>query len=215
MAPRSQPDAHTCDLAARILAGGKARMTPHDMASYTDPDSLADALIEAGCKEVERADVAAHGRLARGSAGSEAQSVMERVAAGQQPEPRVAQLVRQRVHAEWMTEDPRLDRLADQVIELGLGGAEQAAAAAAVDPEAAAKQALDGARRQLAAAEGNHIAPGGDAAEVDAAFDTFDPPIRRHALADIVLAKLSQLGGQHKLGAAGLPAAGAGLATEL
>lgn len=43
------------------------------MRSYTDPDSLADALIEAGCKEVERADVAAHGHLARGSAGSEAQ----------------------------------------------------------------------------------------------------------------------------------------------
>lgn len=39
---------------------------------------------------------------------------------------------------------------------------------------------------------------------------------RRHALADIVLAKLTQLGGQHKLGAAGLPpASGAGLAAEL
>ncbi|KAI7836467.1 hypothetical protein COHA_009684 [Chlorella ohadii] len=187
------------------------------MASYTDPDSLADALIEAGCREVERADVAAHGRLARGSAGSEAQSVMERVAAGQHPEPRVAQLVRQRVHAEWLWEDPRLARLADQVIELGMGSAQQAAAAAAADPEAAAKQALDGARRQLAAAEGNHIAPGGDAAEVDAAFDTFDPPIRRHALADVVLSKLTHLGSQHKLGAAGVAAAeaGAGLAAEL
>lgn len=158
------------------------------------------------------------------------------------------------------------------------------------DPEAAARQALDAARRHLAAAEGNHIAPGGDAAEVDAAFDTFDPPIRsavwrfvpwhevawhgapqhgmaaapavncscshatllrratvapycccaavvrcvaqcclpasqpsasapsprrRHALADIVLTKLTQLGGQHKLGAAGLPAVGAGMAAEL
>lgn len=46
------------------------------------------------------------------------------------------------------------------------------------DSEAAARQALDAARRHLAAAEGNHVAPGGDAAEVDAAFDTFDPPIR-------------------------------------
>ncbi len=42
---------HTACLAAFILC------------SYTDPDSLADALIEAGCREVERADVAAHGRL--------------------------------------------------------------------------------------------------------------------------------------------------------
>lgn len=32
---------------------------------------------------------------------------------------------------EWLAEDPRLNRLADQVIELGLGSAEQAAAAAA------------------------------------------------------------------------------------
>lgn len=37
---------------------------------------------------------------------------------------------------------------------------------------------LDVARRQLAAAEGNHVAAGGAAAEVDAAFETFDPPIR-------------------------------------
>ena len=37
-------------------------------------------------------------------------------------------------------------------------------------------------------------------------------PCRRHALADIVLAKLAQLGAQHKLGAAGLPAAGAAAA---
>lgn len=134
---------------------------------------------------------------------------------------------------EWLAEDPRLNHLADQVIQLGLGSAEQAAAAAAAvsvpacrmhgdacqathdagacccspcamwyvpplvhrsacltlnthcaalppmqGPEAAAKHALDGARRQLAAAEGNHSAPGGDAAEVEAAFDTFDPPIR-------------------------------------
>lgn len=37
---------------------------------------------------------------------------------------------------------------------------------------------LDVARRKLAAAEGNHVAAGGAAAEVDAAFETFDPPIR-------------------------------------
>lgn len=35
------------------------------------------------------------------------------------------------------------------------------------------------ARRRLAAAEGNHVASGGAAAEVDAAYDTFDPPIRQ------------------------------------
>ena len=41
-------------------------------------------------------------------------------------------------------------------------------------------------------------------------------PRRRHALADILLAKLTQLGGQHKLGAAGLPAAsGVGLQAQL
>ena len=32
MPPRSEPDAHCLDLAARILEGGKARMSPHDMA---------------------------------------------------------------------------------------------------------------------------------------------------------------------------------------
>lgn len=46
------------------------------------------------------------------------------------------------------------------------------------DPEAAARRVLDVARRRLAATEGNHVAAGGDAAEVDAAFDTFEPPIR-------------------------------------
>ena len=54
--------------------------------SYSDPDSLADALIEAGCKEVERADVAQHGRLERGSAGSEAQ-VWRAVDAERKPVP--------------------------------------------------------------------------------------------------------------------------------
>ena len=43
------------------------------------------------------------------------------------------------------------------------------------------------------------------------------PYRRRHALADVVLSKLTHLGSQHKLGAAGVAAAeaGAGLAAEL
>ena len=52
-------------------------------------------------------------------------------------------------------------------------------------------------------------------AQVDSAFDTINPPIRRHALADIVLHKLQQAAAQLKLGAdvtsgtaAGLGAAG-------
>lgn len=84
--------------------------------------------------------------------------------------------------AEWLLHDPRLNRLADQVIEMGLGEPPPPGVAPAAI-EAAARHALDVARRRLAAAEGNHVTAGGDAAEVDSAFETFDPPIRRAASA--------------------------------
>lgn len=73
MPPHSAPEPATLNLAARILAAGKARLSAADEASYTNPDSLATAVIEAGCKGVEAEDVAQHGRLARGSPGSQAQ----------------------------------------------------------------------------------------------------------------------------------------------
>lgn len=81
--------------------------------------------------------------------------------------------------SEWSFDDAWLNGLADQVIALGLGDATAAAAVAAqLGAEGAARRALDQARRHLAAAEGNHVSAGGEAAAVDAAFDTFDPPIR-------------------------------------
>jgi len=46
------------------------------------------------------------------------------------------------------------------------------------DSEVEARRVLDVARRRLAAVEGNRVARGGDAAEVDAAWETFSPPIR-------------------------------------
>ena len=70
---RSDPDAGYVDLATRILAGGKERLGAQ-AADFTDPDALADAVIDAGCRAVQAADMQAHGnRLAKGSPGSRAQ----------------------------------------------------------------------------------------------------------------------------------------------
>ncbi|KAL4443350.1 hypothetical protein ABPG75_011087 [Micractinium tetrahymenae] len=198
----SDPDPATCELAARIYAAGMRHcgIPLQDCLSfpetkYRSPDELADAIISIGCRELQAIDMHEHGnRLGKGSLGSQAQSVMERL--HQEPEPRAAQLVRQRVQAEWMQGDERLNKLADRVLAIGL--AEEAAAPVPDSPEAAAQRVLDVARRRLAAAEGNHITAGGAAAEVDAAFDTFDPPIRRHALADIVLRRLQRASGARK-----------------
>ncbi|KAL4420891.1 hypothetical protein ABPG77_001232 [Micractinium sp. CCAP 211/92] len=172
---------------------------------YRSPNELADAIICAGCRVVQAEDMHEHGnRLLKGGAGSQAQSIMERL--HQVPEPRAAQLVRQLtlVRAEWMQGDEQLNRLADRVLALGL--AEEAAPPTSEagpptpeTPEATARRVLDVARRRLAAAEGNHVASGGAAAEVDAAYDTFDPPIRRHALADIVLHRLQRASGARQL----------------
>ncbi|PSC75374.1 GNAT family N-acetyltransferase [Micractinium conductrix] len=193
----SDPDAPILDLASAVYAAGRRHLgLPVDdcvfpESKYQDPDSLADAIILAGCREVQAADMHAHGnRLHRGSLGAQAESMAERL--HRDPEPRAAQLVRHRVHEEWRRGDERVLRLADRVLALGLAEEAAAAAAAHESPEAAARRLLDIARRRLAAAQGNHISAGSDGAEVDSAFDTFDPPIRRHAVADVVLRRLQR-----------------------
>eukprot|EP00887_Chlorella_sp_A99_P001091 scaffold14.g1091.t1 len=99
-----------------------------------------------------------------------AQSVLERL--GQDPEPRVAQLIRGRV------------------VEYGLESIDWHAVQ---EPEVVAQQLLEIAARAMLQEEGNTHERGGDPEEVQSAADTFDPPIRRRTLAELVIARVRRL----------------------
>jgi hypothetical protein len=67
----SDPDPHYLDLASRILLAGKERV---QAAEFSSPDALADAVIDAGCRQLQALDMKAHqGRISSHSIGSEAQ----------------------------------------------------------------------------------------------------------------------------------------------
>lgn len=65
------------ELATALLRAGRERLGPEGKPATTliaDADQLAEALIDAGCRQLQAADMRAHGnRLPPGSLGSRAQ----------------------------------------------------------------------------------------------------------------------------------------------
>lgn len=73
---------HTCELATVVLQAGRARLGGQ-AAAFTDPDSLADALLDAGCRQVQALDMQQHrGHISSASPGSEAQVRAEEMEEG-------------------------------------------------------------------------------------------------------------------------------------